>query len=388
VNNESSHQNKKSRNIRIVGITDGNLFDKTTWSGCSYGFFTAIQKIDCLYAGISGLPPQLIKRLYQLKNFSWGLKRWKFKYHIDIAYFEAMTRKVEMELSKLNDNFTHIIQVFSFYDVPSIIENKNVVTCAFQDGNLIRRLNNPFGHPHISPRLIDKAMQREIRIFRRLDYIFTFSEWLRQSFINEYNIKPDKVFTVGAGANIPIPETNNKQEFDGRTILFIGIDFERKGGKILLEAFRKVKAELSDARLIIIGPNLKDLPDGVECLGYISKNSPEGLRKLKQAYSDASVFTMPSLYEPFGVVFLEAMAHGLPCIGADNCAMPEIIDHEKTGFLVPARDPECLANRIIELLKDVELAKAMGNKGENKFINNFTWNHVAERVVDVLRANM
>lgn len=388
MNNESSHQNEKLHNIKIVGIADGNLFDKTTWSGCSYGFFTAIQKIGCLYAGISGLPPQFINRFYQLKNFSWGLKRWKFKYHIDIAYFEAMTRKVKIELSKLNDNFTHIIQVFSFYDVPLIIENKNVVTCAFQDGNLIRRLNNPFGHPRISPRLIDKAMQREIRIFRRLDYIFTFSEWLRQSFINDYNIDSDRIYVVGAGANIPIPEINEKQKFDGRTILFIGIDFERKGGKILLEAFRKVKAELSDARLIIIGPNLKDLPDGVECLGYISKNTPEGLKRLKQAYSDASVFTMPSLYEPFGVVFLEAMAYGLPCIGADNCAMPEIIDHGKTGFLVQPGDSENLADRIVELLKDFRLAKKMGDNGLKKVINNFTWAHVANRVVDTLQSKM
>ena len=388
MNNESSHQNKKLHDIKIVGITDGNLFDKTTWSGCSYGFFTEIQKIGCLYAGISGLPPQLINWLYQLKNFRWGLKRWKFKYHIDIAYFEAMTRKVKKELSRLNDKFTHIIQVFSFYDVPSIIENKNIVTCAFQDGNLVRRLNNPFGHPHISPRLIDKAMQREIRIFRGLDYIFTFSEWLRQSFINEYTIKPDKVFTVGAGANIPIPETNNTQEFDGRTILFIGIDFERKGGKILLEAFRQAKSEIPDARLVIIGPNLKGLPNGVECLGYISKDSPEGMMRLKQAYMNASVFVMPSLYEPFGVVFLEAMAHGLPCIGSDNCAMPEIIDQGETGFLVPPGDSDSLAKNIIEVLRDPVLAKSMGDKGYRKLIEKFTWDRVANRVVDTLQSKM
>lgn len=375
-------------NIRIVGITDGNLFDKTTWSGCSYGFFTAIQKLGCLYAGISGLPPQLINWLYQIKNFSPSLKSWKFKYHIDTAYYRAFTRKVRIELAKLNGNYTHLLQIYSYYDVPSLIDDKKIVKCAYQDGNLARVLDSPRGYPKISPQRINRAMQWEKRVFGRLDFIFTFSEWLRQSFINEYNIKPDKVFTVGAGANIPILDINNKQEFDGRTILFIGIDFERKGGKILLEAFRQVRAEIPEARLIIIGPTLNSLPDGVECLGYISKNTPEGLKRLKQAYSDASVFTMPSLYEPFGVVFLEAMAHGLPCIGADNCAMPEIIDHEKTGFLVPAGDPECLANRIIELLKDVELAKAMGNKGKNKFINNFTWNHVANRVVDTLQSKM
>jgi len=375
-------------NIRIVGITDGDPFDRITWSGSSSAFFNALKKLGCWKAGISGLPSQFINWLFQIKNFSPSLKSWKFKYHIDTLYYRAYTRKVRTELAKLGGDYTHTLQIYSHYDVPSVIQDKRIIKCAYQDGNLARLIDSPRGFPKISQRRIDKAIKWERKVFGGLDYIFTFSEWLRQSFINDYNIDSDRVYVVGAGANIPIPEINEKQKFDGRTILFIGIDFERKGGKILLEAFRKVKAELSDARLIIIGPNLKDLPDGVECLGYISKNTPEGLKRLKQAYSDASVFTMPSLYEPFGVVFLEAMAHGLPCIGADNCAMPEIIDHEKTGFLVPAGDPECLANRIIELLKDVELAKAMGNKGKNKFINNFTWNHVAERVVGALRANM
>ena len=62
------------------------------------------------------------------------------------------------------------------------------------------------------------------------------------------------------------------------------------------------------------------------------------------------MFVMPSLYEPYGIVFAEAMAHRLPCIGADNCAMPEIIKHGETGYVVPVRDEMALANRLVARL--------------------------------------
>jgi glycosyltransferase involved in cell wall biosynthesis len=375
--------------IKIVGIIDGDPFDKTTWSGSSVGFFTALKKLGCLKAGISGLPSQLINRLYQIKNWSPSLKSWKFKYHIDIAYYKAFTRKVRREIAKLDDDYTHSLQINSYYDVPSLIDaHQNVVKCAYQDGNLARLIDNPYGYPKISSKRIERAMQWEKKVFGELDYIFTFSEWLRQSFINDFNIPPNKIFSVGAGANIPIPEINEKREFDCATILFIGIDFERKGGKILIEAFHRVKKEIPAARLVIIGPTFNTLPDGAECLGYISKNTPEGLTRLKQAYMNASVFVMPSLYEPFGIVFLEAMAHGLPCIGTDNCAMPEIIKHGETGFLVPSGDYKSLAERIIELLKEPVLAKKMGDYGHKKVIENFTWDCVANRVVNILRSQM
>jgi len=346
-----------------------------------------LKRHGCLKAAISGNPNKMLNRIYQMKNFHWSLNRWKFKYHLDTTHYKAMTRKVKNELSKLGGKYTHLLQIYSHYDVPSIVGDKNFVKCAYQDGNLMRLLDSPLGHPKISSHQINKALQWEKRVFRNIDIIFTFSEWLRHSFVNDYKIDPKRIYVVGAGANIPIPTISENRDYDGKAILFSGMSFERKGGMVLMEAFEKVRAEIPDAKLVIIGPILKSLPHGVECKGYISKNTPEGFKSISQAYRDASIFVMPSLYEPFGVVSLEAMAHRLPCIGTDNCAMPEIIDHEKTGYLVPVGDSESLAKRIIELLKCPELMKEMGNKGYDKFIENFTWERVTSRVLEILEKN-
>lgn len=375
--------------LQVVGITDGDPFDRTTWSGSSSAFFEALSKHGCLHAGVSGLPSPWVNRFFQLINYTPSIAAWKFKYHIDTRWYRAYTKKVEKELSRLDYNFTHTLQIYSHYDVPSLLKKTNIVTCAFQDGNLARLLDSPRGYPRISKKRIKRAMEWEKNVFSGLDMIFTFSEWLRQSFIHDYSIPEDKVVVVGAGANIPVQEIDCTKRINKKIILFIGIDFYRKGGRILLEAFQRVKKEIPDAKLQIVGPStLPALPDGVEHLGFISKSTREGIRKLKKTYLEATLFVMPSLYEPYGVVFLEAMAHGLPCIGTNNCAMPEIIDHGKTGFLVPPGDADALADKMIELLQDQDLARAMGQQGQKKFLSSMTWDHVAQRVVNYLQATV
>nr|MDA8163953.1 glycosyltransferase family 4 protein [Desulfobacteraceae bacterium] len=279
-------------------------------------------------------------------------------------------------------DYTHLLQIYSHYDVPGLARGRKI-TCAYQDGNLARRLDNPFGHPPVSRHHIDKAMAWEKKVFNGLDHIFTFSRWLRESFISDYGVRPERVHVVGAGANLPTVETPPR-EYDGKTVLFSGIHFERKGGEVLLESFRQVRRALPDARLIILGPRLKTLPRGVECWGYIAKSEARGLARIRQAYAEASLFVMPSLYEPFGIVFLEAMAHRLPCIGTLNCAMPEIIEEGRTGCLVPVKDPAALAERIIHLLKRPALLQEMGNAGYERYRSRFTWGQVAGRIINIL----
>jgi glycosyltransferase involved in cell wall biosynthesis len=83
-------------------------------------------------------------------------------------------------------------------------------------------------------------------------------------------------------------------------------------------------------------------------------------KELSKFFREASLFVLPSFFEPFGIVFAEAFAFKNPCIGTDICAMPEIIEQEKGGFLVPPNDPNVLADRIIMRLKDQTLSRNMG----------------------------
>ncbi|MDP9201678.1 MAG: glycosyltransferase family 4 protein, partial [Gemmatimonadota bacterium] len=165
-------------------------------------------------------------------------------------------------------------------------------------------------------------------------------------------------------------------------------DFKRKGGPDLLAALEKVRAVVKTAELTIIGPELDDPAPGVRCVGSLSKSDPAALNRLLDEYGRASIFVMPSLYEPFGVAFAEAMAHRLPCVGTNICAMPEIITHGRTGFLVPPRDPAALASRILALLDSPGLCREFGDCGYQRYAENFTWRAVTKRVLEVVAAEL
>jgi len=235
--------------------------------------------------------------------------------------------------------------------------------------------------------VVNLAVKHELSLYKSAPKIFTYSEYARKCFIRDYHINPSKVTTVGAGPNFTsLPKV--KRYPDGNTILFVGSDFIRKGGVVLLEAFAKVKQRIPDAKLIIVSSDAKEYDyykgknleqRGVLIKGFANK------RVLGYLYRRASLFVMPSLYEAFGVVFLEAMAYGLPCIGTNLCAMPEIIEDGKTGFLVPADDSSELAERIVFLLKHKRIARHMGECGRMKVEKYYNWDSVVIRILKEIR---
>jgi glycosyltransferase involved in cell wall biosynthesis len=231
-----------------------------------------------------------------------------------------------------------------------------------------------------------KVLPIETRSFQYATAIFTFSDYARNSIIKDYGIDAGKVFTVGAGPNLNRLPVIPKKRFDGKSILFIGREIKRKGGHVLLEAFRTVKRRIPDARLVMVCSELETYAQGrnLRDLGIIIYKCANK-RLLGYLYRRAGVFVMPSLYEPFGIAFLEAMAYKLPCIGTNKCAMPEIISDGKTGFLVKPKDARGLAQKIIYLLQHKKIARAMGEAGRAKVERYYRWDLVVKRIEERMR---
>ena len=227
------------------------------------------------------------------------------------------------------------------------------------------------------PSKMKKWLDLERDLYKNAKKIFTTNKNARLSLINDYGVEEEKVVRVGYGA--PVEEiTDIQKNYDGKTVLFVGMDFERKGGYTLLEAFKNVKKVIPEAKLLIVGPD-KDIvkieQDGVEILGCIRDK-----KRMKELYEQASIFAMPSLCEPFGLVFLEAMAHKLPCIGTTIDAMPEFIKNGKNGYVVPPKDPDTLAEKIISLLCNPDKMKNMGEEAHRCVKEDFKWDNVVENM--------
>ena len=239
---------------------------------------------------------------------------------------------------------------------------------------------------NLTPRELRELIERERRVYASCVGIFAWTERLRSSFIEDFGIPPERVVTTFAGPNLeffPAEADLETPKAADPTILFIGIQFERKGGPTLLAAFRKVREAIPNARLMLAGcrPDVGNMP-GVEVLGMVARNDP-GPRGLKALFLQADLFCMPSRYEPFGMVFSEAMVHGLPCVGP-RAYMSEIIGDGRTGWLVDADDVDGLAAVLVDALRDRPRLRAMGLEGRRKALELFNWDRVARLMLDYM----
>ncbi len=109
------------------------------------------------------------------------------------------------------------------------------------------------------------------------------------------------------------------------------------------------------------------LEDRVRLHGRIDRES------IGKFYSEADIFVLPSYYEPFGIVFAEAMSFGLPIIATNAGGIPELVEHEENGLLVPPNDADALANAIDKLASSAELREKMGRESHEKSKGLNTW---------------
>jgi glycosyltransferase involved in cell wall biosynthesis len=282
-----------------------------------------------------------------------------------------------------------LLQIGAWYDFSDRRSLSPLLRCSYHDCNLALALAYPRFVEDAQARHIGRTLKAERRVYDRLDTIFTMSEWLRRSFIEDFEQEPEKVVCVGAGANlVELPEPPQRRRPEPPRYLFVGFDFERKGGPDVVAAFAAVRDRNPRAELWIVGPAARgDDRDGVRWLGPVRRTEPGGDAEIGRLYDEATAFVLPSRFEPFGIVFCEAMLHGLPCIAADACAMPEIVADGETGRLVAPGDVDALAAAMVELA-DPGRAEALGAAGRKRALERFTWDRVVARVVERLARDL
>lgn len=367
---------------RILGITSGGL---QGFSGANKGLFNSISKkyevIDIIDNKLSGFwkyynvmycflkSSRSSKYFHPLKEiYSGDIAFYRFR---NMIYVTKRTEAVNNMLKKYETKYDIIIQTGW---IPAIREKSNVPRCIYTDYTMkLSEKENPSWSKFFSENDKSRWIEMETQSYKNADIVFTMSNHTRESIIEGYGVPKSKVVAIYGGVNIE-NFTNNKSDYSQRIILFVGIDFERKGGFVLLDAYKIVKKEISNVNLFILGSKPDINIEGVHVKGFVSQEEKE------YYYNTASLFVMPSLAEPFGLVFLEAMAHRLPCIGTTVSAIPEIIKDGENGYLVEPNNPAKLADKIICLLKDENLCRVMGNRGREMVEKTFTWEKVVERM--------
>lgn len=173
-------------------------------------------------------------------------------------------------------------------------------------------------------------------------------------------------------------------------LLSVGYLIPRKAHLYVLRAVSDLLQRGWDIQYDIVGdgPGRQQLASLVEALGLDERVRFHGLLRHQVAMAmmrQCDVFVLPSWEEAFGVVYVEAMAHGKPVIGCQGEGIEDFVEHGKTGLLVKPRDLDSLVEALDYLLSHPEEAKAMGERAREVVLENYTWEKNAEKTVQIYR---
>jgi glycosyltransferase involved in cell wall biosynthesis len=362
--------------MRVLGISTDNV--------AHFRYRTAFTRYSGLWRELEaryemvGVIPAFIPTPLRLFTRIWYFRRDPGQRFTAVTFrprvFAARTKSVDQQLPAVAGKYDVIVQNDTFMAPGSDYRNRRYTI--YTDGTY--RMNEDYW-PRNAPlrgRARERYLKLEGDVYRAAAHLFPMSEFCRRSMIEQYDCDPAKVTAVGAGINLPAVDISGKR-YDNRVALFVGYDFERKGGEFVLEAWKRVHARIPDAELRIAGPAKRtdSVIGGVRWLGPLTSRE-----EVARQYSEATVFVLPSLWEAWGLVFSEAMAHGVPCVAANHCAMPEFIDDGVTGRLVKPRDSETLSEALHQILASPELAERMGRQAYATAAEGRSWRDVIDRM--------
>jgi glycogen synthase len=249
---------------------------------------------------------------------------------------------------------------------------------------------------------VDKHPQSYIHgverwITNRSDRVIACSYYMREQIADIFGVEGERVSVIPNGIDPRDLQPQDPEELrrmrlefakpDQKLMLLVGRLVYEKGFQLALEAMPGVIERVPGTRFLVAGSGTHEaeLRRQAEGLGLMEQGTFLGWigdDVLHSLYPIADICVVPSIYEPFGLVALEAMASGCPCLVADTGGLREVVPHEEAGLRFRARDPEALTEMAVRVLGDEQLGKRLVSEGLDH-IRRFDWADIAEQTVGV-----
>jgi glycosyltransferase involved in cell wall biosynthesis len=357
---------------RIGLVFPGPARDERSWSGIPRGLATGMREAGADAVHINAEPPRPLR--FPVTRAAARIHRMgtdAARVGAEMAAVRTVTAGWRIRGARPLDGLVQIGTTFSVAaDLPAV---------TFEDATVIQflRLHDPF-----VSRADDSARQawieRQRCSYERAVACCVASSWAAASVSNDYGIPASKVHVVGFGRNLsPAPVERN---WSTPKFLFVGRDWERKNGAGVLAAFARLRQEMSSATLDVVGEHPELDVEGVTGHGPLRLTVAAERERLNRLFQRATCFVMPSRHEPFGLVYLEAAAAGIPSIGTTVGGTREAIG--EGGRLVDPNDPAALV-AAMRKLADGDAAARLGALARQR-APLFTWRAVAARLMRAL----
>ncbi|PZV15454.1 MAG: group 1 glycosyl transferase [Pseudanabaena sp.] len=371
-----------------------SLTGSNEWSGSGYYISQSIknQGIDLGYLG--PLEEKYVLRIVQ-KYKSAYYKFFQDKHYekdADLPILRDYAKQISKILSETNSDivFSATIRPIVYLDCSQPIVFYADATCAGLV-NFYPQYNN------LCQESIDNWHMMEKQALEKCKLAIYSSDWAAQTAIEYYGADPEKVKVVPFGANIDSCRTLSdiKDLIAARPankckLLFLGVDWYRKGGDIALKVAEDLNNLGLDTEFTVVGchPLVEgSLPSYVKSLGYISKSTVAGKEQINQLIAESHFLILPSRAECYGVVFTEANSFGVPCISRKVGGIPTIIKQNINGnlFDISTQSSE-YSNYIYGLFSNYQDYQDLALSAFHEYESKLNWNTAGQQLKNLLES--
>jgi len=367
---------KKNR-LLILGSTLGDPKSTKTYSGVPHNLFREFEKMGCLVGAVDTYevrPLDLIKgRLDLRRSINTGRPKlnalWRYSETGMITLSERLRKR---QSTQPDHNIVFQIGVGGIpkNDTKLVAHVEITVETAIND----KIFAGSYGFSGHDEHAVAEAIKWERHFLEHCNLIWTNTEWTAEGLIKQ-GVEEKKITIYPPACGMKDPGVIQR-DWDECNIIFVGKDWVRKGGDLLVEAFKTVKKTFRDASLHIVGcnPNIKH--PGVHVHGHLNKDRADEATKLAQLYREATIFCMPTLWDSTGIVFMEAALYGLPVIMIKGQGREKVFP---TTMAVHVEKPDSneLAEEMIKLCRHPEKMKQMGDAGRKLILEKYLWDKLA-----------
>ncbi len=311
--------------------------DKRSWSGTSYYSYQEIKKHNEVEIFQFKWPWYLREWLTTQKSLNRKCFKKKTAVEFLQAYAKYFSRQLEKELKK-----RPVDVLFVSASSQLIAYVKTDIPIIYMTDATFQQIQGYYPYfSNLAKYNVRQGIALDKSAFHKAAHCMLASEWNKRSAIEDYGIAEEKISVIPLGANMDkLPHANElfTKTTGNPSLLFLGVEWDRKGGDIALEAFRILRNKGIQAQLRIIGcvpPHDLSAEKDITVIPFLDKNKEEDLQQLHQVFLETDILLLPTRAECAGVVFCEASAYGIPSITTDTGGVSTYVKEGVNGYALP-----------------------------------------------------
>lgn len=370
--------------MRILFLSSDDPKDKKSWSGTLNSFFNVLEKNnEVIWSG--KCEPIILKYLLYIPKVLLKVFGKRFIITHTKLYSFFTSRKVELLLKK--EEFDLIFAPGASVQIAYL--RTNIPIIYLSDATFCAMTNYYHSHENLICRNIQSGNDIERRALSKAKHIIMASEWALKSAINDYNIDEKKISILEFGPNLKkIPKREDIKIGDKEiiTLLFLGVDWTRKGGDKVVKAFKHLEKKGLKLKLYIVGCNAECISENIEVIEFIDKNDNKQLERLYGILHKTDILVLPTIAECAGIVYCEASAFGIPIITNDTGGVPNYVINNYNGYRLNVKsDYIDYASKIEELYNDRKKLINMSNNSRDLYEKKLNWNIWGKEIDKIIK---